>query len=157
LSRTCHSFFYSVLGELGTSGTLAPNFGPYNDFEFFGIEVIVRFCQLAFMVVWFVIMATRPVVPQSNTQSYPQSPTSQKPSPEDEPRLKIEKEMAKKANQARQVNLKRDTEQLLKLATELKEYVDKTNENTLSLDVLKKAEEIEKLARSVKDKMKGSY
>jgi hypothetical protein len=35
--------------------------------------------------------------------------------------------------------------------------VDKTNENVLSLEVLKKAEEIEKLAHSVKDKMKGSY
>ncbi len=63
--------------------------------------------------------------------------------------------MAKKANLARQADLKRDTEKLLKLATELKESVDKTNESTLSVDVVKKAEEIEKLAHSVKDKMKG--
>jgi hypothetical protein len=69
----------------------------------------------------------------------------------------MEREMAKKANQARQAELKRDTEKLLKLATELKEYVDKTSENTLSVDVVKRAEEIEKLAHSVKDKMKGSY
>lgn len=75
--------------------------------------------------------------------------------PEDPGRAKIEKEMAKKANQERQADLKRDTEKLLKLATELKEYVDKTNENVLSLNVLKKAEQIEKLAHSVKDKMKG--
>jgi hypothetical protein len=33
--------------------------------------------------------------------------------------------------------------------------VDRTNENMLSVEVLKKAEEIEKLAHSVKDKMKG--
>ena len=65
--------------------------------------------------------------------------------------------MAKKANQERQADLKRDTEKLLKLANELKESVDKTNEGTLSVDVVKKAEEIEKLAHSVKDKMKGSY
>ena len=38
----------------------------------------------------------------------------------------------------------------------MKEYVDKTNENMLSMDVIKKAEEIEKLAHSVKDKMKGN-
>jgi hypothetical protein len=38
----------------------------------------------------------------------------------------------------------------------LKEYVDKTNEHVLSLEVLKKAEEIEKLAHSVKTKMKGN-
>jgi len=68
----------------------------------------------------------------------------------------MEREMAKKANQARQADLKRDTEKLFKLATELKEYVDKTNENMLSIDVVKKAEELEKLAHSVKDKMKGS-
>lgn len=69
----------------------------------------------------------------------------------------MEREMAKKANLERQADLKRDTDKLLKLANELKEYVDKTNEGTLSVDVVKKAEEIEKLAHSVKDKMKGSY
>jgi len=44
---------------------------------------------------------------------------------------------------------------LLKLSVELKEQVDKSDENVLSLDVIKKAEEIEKLAHSVKEKMKG--
>jgi len=67
----------------------------------------------------------------------------------------MEKDMARKANQARQADLKRDTDKLVKLAGELQEYVDKSNESTLSVDVLKKAEEIEKLAHSVKDKMKG--
>src|SRR5207253_2091536 len=65
--------------------------------------------------------------------------------PEEEGRAKLEKEMAKKANQERHADLKRDTDKLLKLATELKEYVDKSNENVLSLNVLKKAEQIEKL------------
>jgi len=78
----------------------------------------------------------------------------QKP-PEDEERARVERGMAKKASQERQADLKRDTDKLLKLATELKQYVDKSNENVLSLDVLKKAEAIEKLARSVKEKMKG--
>jgi len=68
----------------------------------------------------------------------------------------MQKEMEKKANEQRQAELKRDTERLLKLSTELKEYVDKTNEHVLSLEVLKKAEEIEKLAHSVKTKMKGN-
>lgn len=64
--------------------------------------------------------------------------------------------MEKRANMQRQAELKRDTERLLKLSTELKEYVDKTNENMLSLDVIKKADEIEKLAHSVKTKMRGN-
>jgi hypothetical protein len=83
--------------------------------------------------------------------------TAQKAGIEDGPRDKMERDMAKKANQARQADLKRDTEKLFKLATELKESVDKTSESTLSLDVIKKAGEIEKLARSVKDKMKAAY
>ncbi len=69
----------------------------------------------------------------------------------------MKKDAAKKANKQRQADLQRDTEKLLKLATELKEYVGKTDENILSLDVVKKAEEIEKLAHSVKEKMKSSY
>jgi hypothetical protein len=43
---------------------------------------------------------------------------------------------------------------LLKLATDLKVEVDKTNKDTLSLSVIRKADEIEKLAHSVKEKMK---
>jgi hypothetical protein len=68
---------------------------------------------------------------------------------------RLSRDMAKKANLQRQAAIKADTDKLLKLAVELKDSVDKSNENLLSLDVLKKAEEIEKLAHSVKDKMKG--
>jgi hypothetical protein len=73
----------------------------------------------------------------------------------DESRERQARDLAKKANQSRQALLKADTDKLLKLAVELKDYVDKSNESVLSLDVVKKAEEIEKLAHSVKDKMKG--
>jgi hypothetical protein len=63
--------------------------------------------------------------------------------------------MEKKANKERVAALKSDTDKLLKLSVELKAYVDKSDENVLSLDVMKKAAEIEKLAHSVKEKMKG--
>ena len=91
----------------------------------------------------------------------PSSPPGQRidgsvaPPEDDENRDRIVHEMAKKANLERQAALKADTDKLVKLAGELKEYVDKSNENMLSINVLKKAEEIEKLAHSVKDKMKG--
>jgi len=75
---------------------------------------------------------------------------------QDEQHAKLEKDLAKKANRERQAQLQRDTDNLLKLANELKQYVDKSNENTLSLNVVKKAEEIEKLAHSVKEKMKSN-
>lgn len=80
----------------------------------------------------------------------------QEPTQQDEDRVRMEKDMAKKANKKRQADLKRDTDKLLELATELKQYVDKSNENVLSMEVIQKAEEIEKLAHSVKDKMKGN-
>lgn len=67
----------------------------------------------------------------------------------------IQKDMEKKANLQRQADLKRDADTLLKLSTELKAYVDKTNENVMSVEVIRKAEEIEKLAHSVKTKMRG--
>jgi len=73
----------------------------------------------------------------------------------DDTRSKLAREMEKKANLQRQALLKADADKLFKLSTELKDYVNKTNENVLSLDVVKKAEEIEKLAKSVKEKMKG--
>ncbi len=77
------------------------------------------------------------------------------PTSDDETRDRISSELARRINLQRQAALKADTDKLVKLAGELKEYVDKSNENVLSVDVLKKAEEIEKLAHSVKDKMKG--
>lgn len=69
-------------------------------------------------------------------------------------RIALQQEKAR--NDDRQKKLVSDTEKLLSLATELKQDVDKTDKDTLSIDVVKKAEEIEKLAHSVKEKMKGS-
>jgi hypothetical protein len=69
--------------------------------------------------------------------------------------LQQRREIAKKQNEIRQKDIQKDTDKLLELATELKQYVDKTNENILSMDVVKKAEEIEKLAKAVREKMKG--
>ena len=58
------------------------------------------------------------------------------------------------ANTERKRQIADDSAKLLKLAGDLKTEVDKTSQDTLSLRVIRKAEEIEKLARSVKEKMK---
>jgi len=122
--------------------------------------VIVAHKLLVTFLVFFLLVASRALIQAQNPglPSPPQVPvpSDQTTPAEDEARSKLERDMAKKANQERQLALKRDTEKLLKLSTELKDYVDKTNENMLSLDVVKKAEEIEKLAHSVKTKMKGN-
>jgi hypothetical protein len=68
----------------------------------------------------------------------------------------MEANQAKMRNIDRQKQLVEDTQKLLALANELKADVDKSTKDTLSLDVVKKADEIEKLAHSVKEKMKNA-
>jgi hypothetical protein len=58
------------------------------------------------------------------------------------------------ANAERKKQLSDDSAKLLTLAMALKAEVDKTNKDMLSLNVIRKADEIERLARNVKDKMK---
>ena len=82
-------------------------------------------------------------------------PGQQRKEPDDPWTMQKKLDMAKKQNEMRQQELKRDTDKLLELATELKQYVDKTNENILSMDVIKKSEQIEKLAHAIREKMKG--
>jgi len=91
-----------------------------------------------------------------NQPSLPGQPhPNEGPSTEDVWQEQQRKEMDKKANLQRHEEIRRDAEKLLELATELKQAVDKSNEHTLSLDVIKKAEQIERLAKNVKEKMKG--
>jgi hypothetical protein len=61
---------------------------------------------------------------------------------------------AKLRNEERQKRLVADTDRLLTLVTQLHEDVAKTDKNILSIDVVKRADEIEKLAHSVKERMK---
>lgn len=58
-------------------------------------------------------------------------------------------------NDERQRKLVADTDKLLALATSLHDDVAKTNKDVMSLDVIKRADEIEKLAHNVKERMKG--
>ncbi len=119
-------------------------------------RVLVLILMLAFAV-------SLPGGAQEGTENPPAGPASKAAAKDQQfdPRRNQEAdttftpEQLKAMNKQRQAALKKDTDKLLELATELKMYVDKSNENTLSLEVVKKAEAIEKLARSVKDKMKG--
>jgi hypothetical protein len=58
------------------------------------------------------------------------------------------------ANAERRKQIADDSARLLKMATDLKAEVDKTTKDTLSLAVIRKADEIERLAHIVKEKMK---
>jgi ABC-type Fe3+-hydroxamate transport system substrate-binding protein len=56
----------------------------------------------------------------------------------------------------KQAQIIADSQKLLKLSQELKAEVAKSNKDTLSLTVIKKAEEVEKLAKTLKDEMNKS-
>src|SRR5882757_8044378 len=55
----------------------------------------------------------------------------------------------------RQKQLISDSDKLLKLATDLKQQIDNTPAETLSADSVKKAAEIEKLAHSLRQRLKN--
>lgn len=65
----------------------------------------------------------------------------------------MQRRAAKQRNQERYAKVKKDTDQLLVLATQLKKSVDEAGDQKLSLEVVRKAEQIEKLAKQVRQKM----
>jgi len=62
----------------------------------------------------------------------------------------------KEINLQRQKEMTSDTAKLLQLANELKSDTDKSEKDKLSMIEVRKAEMIEKLAKSVRDKMKAT-
>jgi hypothetical protein len=78
-------------------------------------------------------------------QPFPRDPDPEPPKPDQRPLLKLN-----------QKAIKKDVERLLQLAEELKKEVDKADTaDVLSLPLLRKAEEIEKLAKHIKSLARG--
>lgn len=75
-------------------------------------------------------------------------------SPHDPGQARMLREMTRDRNNLRQKEIVNDTNQLLDLAKQLQNAVNKSNKNELSLSVVNTAAEIEKLAKVVKDKMR---
>ena len=73
------------------------------------------------------------------------------------PHQLLQQELVARAVRDQQSQLRLDAEKLVALTAELKQHVDKAGANILSLDVIKKAQEIQKLAKSVQDKMRNAY
>ncbi len=67
------------------------------------------------------------------------------------------RQQAQAAAIQRLAEVKRDTEKLLQLVTELKAGVDKTDQTVMAADTVKKAEQVDKLAHSLKKKMNLLY
>jgi hypothetical protein len=69
----------------------------------------------------------------------------------------VQREQAIAANLQRQAEIKRDTQKMFQLTGELRDYLEKAGQGVMSMDALKKVEQIEKLAHGVKSKMKQSF
>jgi hypothetical protein len=83
----------------------------------------------------------------------PAMPPSAVPQANDQTHLPIVRQQ-NSVNTERKRQLNEDSARLLKLANDLKVEVDKTNKDVLSMTVIRKADEIERLAHGVKEKMK---
>ena len=96
------------------------------------------------------------VTPLGSTSQGARPPYGDRNRDNDNPLGPTGQEQIEKGRQTeRQKKLIADTDRLLTLANELKTDVDKTTKDQMSIQVIHKAEEIEKLARSVKERMKG--
>ena len=97
-------------------------------------------------------VAVGSVSPQNPTMPRP-APPGQEPAGPDNPNIPSPEKRQLDENEK---DIKKKVERLYELATELKAEVDKTDSSkVLSLNLLKKAEEIEKLAKDIRIRSKG--
>lgn len=96
--------------------------------------------------------ASHPPVPPSWPMKVGESPPTTGSAPVD-PIERMHMEAVNKANAKRQQQAITDADKLLQLATELKEALGQTNPYTLSVQTIKKTQEIEKLAKSVRNNL----
>jgi hypothetical protein len=91
-----------------------------------------------------------------NQGALPQNPLNSR-FPDNTPHFPTPTRKQKKALMDRNFEkLKEHAKALAELSKSLQEDVEKSNENVLSLEIVKKAEQAEKLAKQIKDEAKGN-
>ena len=107
------------------------------------------------------IDAARPVWPsKSSDGAYRRQPSpapALQPHRRDKPTDTPDIHQRAAVTDPRQAQIIADTQKLVKLSQELKAEVAKSNKDTLSLTVIKKAEEVEKLAKTLKDELSKTH
>lgn len=92
-------------------------------------------------------------IPQSQNLTVGSRPSTAPTGSDDE----IQRQQAIAANLQRQVEIRRDAEKMAALMQDLRSYLARSDQGVMSVEAIKKAEEIEKLAHRVKSKMKQSF
>jgi len=121
---------------------------------------ILKNLQLIRSALLLVLLCLVSTVP-THSQSNPSNPISAEPKPQANPSTrepnptptgdpKAELPASATPEEIRQAKIEADTKELYQLSAELRSEVAKTYKESLSLTVLKKAEEVEKVARNLK-------
>jgi hypothetical protein len=134
------------------------------------------FCKSSFcrtsIVLWLFVsfagqmLAAPPVIPAIAAKSPPQAttPAADPEASEAVPRAQSNQELTplplseKQKRELMKANfekMKRDAGELADLAKALQQELNKSNENILSVDIVEKADKIEKLARKIKGAARG--
>ena len=93
-----------------------------------------------------------PANPSSAEQNPQASPSTPETHSTDSPKTEVS--VPATPEEIRQAQIEADTKKLYQLSAELRAEVGKTYKESLSVTVLKKAQELEKLAKSLKAQMK---
>jgi hypothetical protein len=88
---------------------------------------------------------------QRGRAPFPSSSNRNEEPDHNDPRKKLAKRMLKESFESMQ----KESQQLVEMSTELRDILGESSEDELSLDAMKKAEDIEKLAERIKNRMKN--
>ena len=95
-------------------------------------------------------------LPRTLAEQAPVPPSPRRPDKNEDSNTEAPKHDNNVILEANQKDIKKDVERLYQLASELKAEVEKTDSvKVLSLAMLKKTEEIEKLAKEIRSRAKG--
>ena len=120
----------------------------------------VQFCPAARVVVFLTLLSIPPAVGRAVTQqngTYVPPAVNRMPDANDRDRMQQQQndhERIEAADAQRKRELTADSEKLLKMATELKDELDKTDKDVFPVGSVHKIDAIDKLAHQMKDRLR---
>ena len=112
---------------------------------------MTRFKSTAIISVLALLLSGGLALEAQRGRVYPPGSSRNEEPDHNDPRKKLAKRMLKESFESMQ----KESQQLVEMSTELRDILQQTTEDELSLDAMKKAEDIEKLAERIKNRMKN--
>jgi hypothetical protein len=104
----------------------------------------------------FGMVAVSSGAPMQQNGTYVPGAVNRMPDANDRDKMQRQNDEARieAANAERKRRISVDSDKLLKMATDLKDELDKTNQDTLSVETIHKIDAIQKLAKDMKDRLR---